>query len=54
MIQNELTFFLNDLESGVKTKFIQYAASAKLREELLCKRWRMGLKLIWIGQLGLK
>lgn len=29
MVQNELTFFLNDLESGVETKFIHYAASAK-------------------------
>ena len=28
---------MNDLESGVETKFIHYAANAKLREELLCK-----------------
>lgn len=54
MVQNELTFFISNLESGVETKFIHYAANAKLREELFCKHWRMGLKLICFGQLGLK
>lgn len=47
--QNELTFFINDLESAVETKFIHYAANAKLREELLCKHWRTGLKLLCFG-----
>jgi len=35
MVQNELTFFIYDLESGVETKFIHYATKGKLREELL-------------------
>lgn len=48
MVQNELTFFINDLESGVETKFIHYAANAKLREDLLCKHLRMGLKLVLV------
>lgn len=48
IIQNELAFFINDLESEVEPKFIHYVANAKVREELLYKHWRMELKLVFV------
>lgn len=53
MVKDELTFFINDLESGVETKFIHYAANDKQRGVAL-QTLRTGLKLICFGQLGMK